>query len=149
MANSLKWALCGLAAVSLLAQAVRFEQANPPVSADIAPPPEIAKLLWRACYDCHSNETRWPWYAEVAPVSWLVAHDVAEGRKELNLSTWDAYETKKRRRKLKESAAEIAEGEMPPWYYKLVHGEARLTEAELATLRQWFESERDKLPQGG
>lgn len=149
MANVLKWVLFGLFASLLLAQAVRFPHTNPPISAEIGAPVEVAALLRRACYDCHSNETRWPWYGEVAPVSWLVAHDVDEGRREVNFSTWDTYAGKKLRRKLKECVEEIDEGEMPPWYYTLVHGEAKLTAEEVTTLRDWFTSQRDQVPEDG
>jgi inorganic triphosphatase YgiF len=148
MVNLLKWASFALLATVLLAQAIRFDHTNPPVSADISAPPEVVGPMQRACYDCHSNETRWPWYAEVAPVSWLVARDVDEGRREVNFSAWDTYATKKLRNKLKECAEEIDEGEMPPWYYTLVHSEARLSATEKAALRQWFASEREKLPKG-
>jgi len=147
MANFLRWAALVLLATFLLAQAIRFDHTNPAVTADLAAPPDVAGPLKRACYDCHSNETRWPWYSEVAPTSWLVAHDVEQGRREVNFSAWDTYAAKKLRNKLKECAEEIDEGEMPPWYYTLVHAEARLSDAEKAALRQWFASEREKLPQ--
>lgn len=81
-----------------------------------------------ACYDCHSNETRWPWYSYIAPFSWLIQNDVEEGRDELNFSTWDddgdsddLYET-------------IIEGTMPPTRYRFLHPAARLTDAEVEQL---------------
>src|SRR5262249_61506131 len=99
---------------------------NSAIKAERAAPAETAPLLRRACYDCHSRETAWPWYSRVAPVSWLVVHDVEEGRRELDFSAWDAYDAAQRAKKLRESADEIAEGEMPPWHYRLVHAAARL-----------------------
>jgi hypothetical protein len=137
----------GLVVVLLLlgAQAFRVERTNPPVRADVAAPADVHAILRRACYDCHSHETRWPWYAAVAPASWLVAHDVEEGREELNFSTWDAYAPGKKTKKLKETEEEVAEGDMPPWYYALVHPDAHLSDAERATLRAWTVWERTQL----
>jgi cytochrome c551/c552 len=123
------------------AQLVRPARDNPPVTGDVAAPPDVQGLLRRACYDCHSHKTVWPWYAGVAPISWLVAHDVAEGREKLDFSTWNAYAPGKRVKKLRESAKEIAEGEMPPWQYTLVHPEARLSDAERARLLAWIADE--------
>lgn len=129
--------LLGLAA----AQLVRPPRDNPPVTGDLAAPSDVQALLRRACYDCHSHETVWPWYAGVAPVSWLVAHDVDEGRRKLDFSTWTAYGPGKRAKKLRASAKELAEGEMPPWQYRLVHPEARLADAERAQLLAWIARE--------
>lgn len=92
---------------------------------------ETLALAERACFDCHSNETTWPWYSNVAPISWLVQHDVDEGREHLNFSTWgqggEGEESG-------EMAEVIAEGEMPPPVYLITHPEARLTNAEKQTL---------------
>ena len=103
----------------------------------MAAPAGVDALLRRACYNCHSHETVWPWYSHVAPVSWLLAHDVSEGRRELDFSTWTAYPPARKIRKLRKSADEVAKGKMPPWYYALVHPEARLTAAERAMLDAW------------
>jgi hypothetical protein len=137
----------GLLLIALLiaAQLIRIERTNPrvgpPVGRELVAPAEVHALLRRACYDCHSNETRWPWYARVAPASWLVAHDVDEGREELNFSTWEAYPPARRRKLLRETAEEVAEGKMPPWYYVLLHDEARLGPAERDALRAWTAAE--------
>lgn len=96
----------------------------------------------RSCYGCHSNETVWPWYSDIAPLSWLVAYDVHEGRDELNFSLWGTYNPERRQKKLKEIAETIAEGEMPPWYYIYpMHRDARLSEADRKALTQWIASE--------
>jgi hypothetical protein len=135
-----------LALVALvIAQAFRIDKTNPPVQQDVAAPPEVAAVLRRACYDCHSNETVWPWYSNVAPVSWLLAHDVHEGRRELNFSVWNAYDAKKQTKKLKETAEEVAEGEMPPWYYRVVHRDAGLSQADTKLLRTWTAEAKVKL----
>jgi hypothetical protein len=130
----------GLALVG--AQAVPVVRTNPPITGDVAAGAEVAAILRRACYDCHSNETVWPWYSRVAPASWLLAHDVREGRDELNFSTWSVYPAPKRVKKLKEIADEVAEGEMPPWSYVLLHGEARLDAPARDALRDWTAAER-------
>jgi hypothetical protein len=128
------------AGVLLAAQAFRIDRRNPPVEHEIAASVELRDLLRRACYDCHSNATVWPWYGGVAPASWLLAHDVREGRRKLNFSGWGTYGSARRAKALRESAEEVAEGEMPPWYYRLLHREARLTPEEVATLRAWAAS---------
>jgi hypothetical protein len=118
-------------------QLVPVDTRNPPVTGDVPTSPAVKAVLRRACYDCHSHETRWPWYGRVAPVSWLLARDVREGRAELNFSTWDQYGAQQQVKKLKESWEEVAEGEMPPWFYLPAHREARLSAEDRALLRQW------------
>ena len=127
------------------AQLVPVERTNPSVTSDVPAPPEVKALLRRACYNCHSHETVWPWYSAVAPVSWLVGHDVQEGRDELDFSAWDAYRPQKKIKKLKKSAEEIAEAEMPPWYYRVMHPESRLAAADQERLRAWTAEEIGKL----
>jgi hypothetical protein len=115
-------------------QLVPVSRTNPPVTAPVAAPPEVQALLKRACYDCHSHETVWPAQAYLAPVSWLVAHDVSEGREELNFSAWDRVDRKKIAEKLPK---EVGEGEMPPWLYVVAHPTARLSDAERKILSGW------------
>lgn len=135
-----RWiAVSGLSvlAVLIVIQFVPVDTSNPPVTADIPSSPEVKAVLRRACYDCHSNETRWPWYSRVAPASWLTARDVREGRAELNFSTWNEYSTQQRVKKIKESWEEVAEGEMPPWFYLPAHRDARLSAEDRVLLRDW------------
>jgi hypothetical protein len=115
-------------------QLVPVSRTNPPVTAAVDAPPEVQALLKRACYDCHSHETVWPVQAYLAPLSWLVAHDVSEGREELNFSAWDRVDHRKIAKKLPK---EVGEGEMPPWFYVVAHPGARLTDAERKTLSDW------------
>jgi hypothetical protein len=129
--------LLGLGVVLVLIQFVRPEQTNPPVTGDIAAPPEVAKVLRKSCYDCHSNETTWPWYSKVAPVSWLVTRDVNEGRKELNFSEWQSFADKRKDKKFEEIADEVGEGEMPMAIYLPMHPEAKLSDAEKTLLVEW------------
>jgi hypothetical protein len=135
-----KWiAVVGLALlIALVAiQFVPVQTSNPPVTGDVPTSPPVKTVLRRACYDCHSNETQWPWYSRIAPISWLLARDVREGRAELNFSTWNQYSTQQQVKKLKESWEEVAEGEMPPWFYVPAHRDARLSAQDRALLRQW------------
>ena len=137
-----------LAAALILAQWIPVERDNPPVTLDIPTSPEVKAILKRSCYDCHSNETIWPGYSAIAPISWFVVRDVHEGREELNFSTWDQYSAKERREKLHESWEEVDEGEMPPWFYTAVRREAKLSPSDRAALRAWsggaLQHERDQ-----
>lgn len=125
--------LLGLAAFFVLIQLVPFgrDHTNPPVTGEPAWDfPETKALFDRACADCHSHGTVWPWYASVAPVSWLVQHDVDEGREHFNVSAWGSQ----KKNKGDEAAEEVREGEMPPFVYLPTHPEARLTDGEKAAL---------------
>ena len=93
--------------------------------------PSTRELATRACYDCHSNETRWPWYSNVAPLSWVVQHHVSDGRKVLNFSEWQRPQEE-----ATESAETVLEGEMPLGSYTLLHTSARLSPAERRALAQ-------------
>jgi hypothetical protein len=126
-----------LAVLLILAQLVPIPRENPPVEEEPVMSAEVRAILVKACYDCHSNETRWPWYSRVAPMSWLVAYDVRKGREELNFSEWNRMAPKDRAEAREEVWEEVEEGEMPPWFYLPAHAEARLTPAEMALLREW------------
>ncbi len=105
-----------------------------------AAPAEVARLLKASCYDCHSNESKYPWYAYVAPVSFLTQNHIQEGRSKVNFSTWGNSSAHDQSEALEEIPETIAEGEMPLWDYKLMHPEAKLTEAEKRILIDWFNS---------
>jgi hypothetical protein len=91
-------------------------------------------VIDRSCRDCHTNDTTWPWYSHVAPVSWLLAHDVNEGRAELNFSEWAAYSPDKQRKLLKKSCDEVKEGEMPMSIYTVMHPAAKLSASDIDTM---------------
>ncbi len=135
----------GVAAIAIQFVPVRV-RSSAPVTADIVAPEDVKSILRRSCYDCHSNETVWPLYSRVAPVSWWIGHHVEEGRRELNFSTWDAYSEMKRSRKMVESHEQAADGEMPPRLYLTLHPTARLSPADIARLREWSESVNDINP---
>jgi Haem-binding domain len=133
----LKRILVGLVVVLVAMQFVPVDRSNPPVTGEIPAPPAVAPILKRACYDCHSNETRWPWYSHVAPVSFLVARDVHAGRRHMNFSTWTAYTTTKQTRAVKDIWEQVSKGEMPMSIYVPMHPGARLTDADKAALEAW------------
>jgi hypothetical protein len=127
----------GLLVVLVAIQFVPVARTNPAVTKPLVAPPEIESILRRSCYDCHSNETRWPWYAHVAPISWLVADDVEKGRKHLNLSAWGDYNSDKRSGKADEMAEQVEQGAMPLAQYLWMHSDAKLSPADVALLRKW------------
>jgi hypothetical protein len=135
--RALRLVLFGLLGALLLIQAVPVERSNPPLETEVPAPPDVRTVLRRSCYDCHSNETVWPWYSRIAPVSWLVAGDVKEGREKLNFSTWNRYSEAEKTKKMKKCWEEVEEGEMPPWYYLPAHRAAVLSSENRAILSRW------------
>jgi mono/diheme cytochrome c family protein len=118
----------GFAAIQLVPYG--RDHTNPPVGAEPQwDSPATRALVVRACFDCHSNETHWAWYSNVAPASWLIYHDVKEGREKLNFSTWGQQPEEAH-----ESAEQVRNGTMPPAYYLPFHPDAQLTDAERAAL---------------
>lgn len=119
-------------AILLVIIAIQFipygrDHINPPVVAEPAwDSPKTRELFFRACADCHSNETKWPFYSNIAPISWLVQHDVEEGRKHFNISMWGVQ----KKNEGDDSVEEVREGDMPPWFYVIPHPEAKFTENE-------------------
>jgi len=105
-----------------------------------SPPGEIASLLKVACYDCHSYQTEYPWYTNIAPVSWWIGHHIEEAREQLNFSVWGAYETGDQLELLHECAEEVGEGQMPLPSYTWMHGTAKLTDYQRNLLKNWFNS---------
>lgn len=128
-------------ALILGAVAIQFipygkDHTNPPIMSEVQwDSPRTQELFNRACADCHSNETKYPWYSNIAPVSWLVAHDIEEGREKMNVSMI-GVQTKN---KLKDAADEVKEGEMPIPPYLIAHPEARLSDAEKKELAEGLE----------
>lgn len=127
-----------LVVVILIAiQFVPVERSNPAVTMNVQAPADVQAVLRESCYDCHSNETSWPWYSKVAPLSWLVAHDVKEAREHINFSEWDTYSTKDQREIAEEVYEEVEEGKMPLGIYLIMHRDARLTDSDRASLKAW------------
>lgn len=131
----LRWVAIGFVALLLAIQLVPYgrDHDNPPVGAEPAwDSPRTRALARVACFDCHSNETEWPWYSNIAPISWWMQDHVDEGRAELNFSEWG------RPQETDEVAESIEEGEMPPGYYTLTHRSARLSAADEQALVDGF-----------
>jgi len=121
-------AALGVLVVSLVIQLVPYgrDHSNPPVTAEPTwDSPRTRELAVAACYDCHSNEVEWPWYSNVAPISWSTQRHVDDGREDLNFSEWDRPQEE-----ADEAVETIVDGEMPPLYYMLTHPDARLSDAE-------------------
>ena len=118
-------------------QFIPVEKTNPPVKSDLGAPDNIASILRASCYDCHSNETDWPWYSSVAPVSFLVAGDVVEGREHLNFSEWDNYSSKEQSELLAEMIEEIEKEAMPLTSYTFTHPNAKLDPYRINLLKEW------------
>jgi hypothetical protein len=111
--------------VGVAIQFIPVGRSNPPVEEEILTPPQVKTILKRACYDCHSHETKWPWYSQVAPASW---------------PTWNRYSPEKRKKFIKEIWEEVEEGEMPPWFYLPLHPEASLSAQDHRMLQDWTKS---------
>lgn len=148
MKKKLKWIAIGAVVVFAALQLFNPPHTNPPVKTDFIaaanPPASVATSIRAACYDCHSYETRWPFYSRVAPVSWLIASDVNEGRKHLNLSEWSS-DPARAAKNLDRMNEVVDYREMPPKKYTLIHADARLSEAQRKEVMDWTEAAADKL----
>jgi hypothetical protein len=133
-------ALAGLAVgVGIQFVPVKGLGVNPPERFQIDAPPEVQAILRRACMDCHSNETHWPFYTRLAPGSWLMARDVNKGRSRMNMSEWGDSDEEGRAIDKENAWEQIESGEMPPWFYILpFHLDARLSDADKALLKSWL-----------
>jgi hypothetical protein len=110
-----------------------------------SPPPQIAALLRDACYDCHSYETRWPWYGHIAPISWWLDSHVHDARDRLNFSEWPHGNSQKAARKWNSISDTVREGEMPLPSYARIHKAAQLTDEQRKLLADWAEGEAQRL----
>ena len=139
MSRRMKQGAIVLAAVFAAAQFVRPERATPPIDvsrtiqAQIGMASGLGAVLDRACSDCHSNKTVWPWYTQIAPVSWAMAYGVKEGRKAVNFSEWDKYQPEVQRTLLAASCQDARNSKMPG-PYTLLHPEMRLSSQDVATI---------------
>jgi hypothetical protein len=115
------------------------------IGAQEAVPAPVKQILERACYDCHSNRTVYPWYASVQPVAWWLNKHIAEGKGELNFSEFSAYDVKRAIHKLESVSDQVHDREMPLKSYLLMHREARLTDAERALVESWADELADRL----
>ena len=134
------WFGLSLVVVFLLLQLKQPDRTNPPVESAIDAPAEIAAILQRSCYDCHSHQTEWPWYSYVAPVSWWVGEHVEHARGDLNFSRWPVLDFEELEHMFHEIDEQIAKGEMPLKSYLILHPGARLSDEEKDALRRWAQS---------
>ena len=130
----------------ILIQFVPVDRSNPPVTGEVVAPDAVKEVLRNSCYDCHSNETRWPWYSRVAPVSWRVAENVKEGREHLNFSEWEALSVEDREEAKGDIWDEVEKGAMPLWDYLRMHPGAVLTETQTDVLRRWSQGQPQEFP---
>ena len=147
----LKWLLIVVVCLFVIAQFKRPARTNPPVDqaqaleAHTQMTPHVASILSRSCNDCHSNNTAWPWYTNVAPVSWFIADHVEDGRRHLNFSEWGKGDQRRRNKKLEEICEEVKDGAMPLSSYTPLHPHAKLTAEDVKALCDWTEAERARL----
>lgn len=112
-------------------------------------PENVQSILKRSCYDCHSSQTVWPWYSSIAPASWLVSDDVIKGRKKMNFSEWGKIPDAKKEARLTEVCEQTKSEEMPLPKYLILHGDAKLSQADKDILCKWTESEIKKFEESG
>jgi hypothetical protein len=149
----LKWTAIILVALFAALQFIRPARTNPPVDesrtiqAQAHIPPQVAAILDRSCNDCHSNLTRWPWYSNVAPVSWFLVNHVNTGRREMNLSDWAQYSQSEQESLMRRICREVKDGSMPLNSYLLMHGNAKLSSEDVKTLCDWANAESERLSQ--
>jgi hypothetical protein len=145
-----------LAAVFLIAQFVQPKRTNPPVvpsrslQAHVQVPSDVLPILNRACGDCHSSQTVWPWYSHLAPLSWIVVDDVNTGRSHINFQDWEAQESPKEAAEhLSLICKEVRDKGMPPFSYRLLHKDSRLSKQDMDTLCSWSQSVGAPMETGG
>ena len=134
----LGWLVAGL----LLIQFIRIDVPKPPQAKpgdEIQAPKEVMAILKRSCYDCHSNHTNWPWYSDIAPISFEVRTHVKNGRNWLNFSIWNQYDEEKKQ-KLYKGIAKSIDWKMPPPDYMWIHENARLSPEERKLVKEWATS---------
>jgi hypothetical protein len=151
MLKILRWSAVALIVILIGMQFVRPAKTNPAVDesrtlqANAQVPPEVESILKRACYDCHSHATTWPWYSDVAPVSWFVIDHVNHGRKHLNFSDWARYDRRDADQLLEGIYETAASRAMPLSSYLILHPEAKLSDADIKLLTDWARTERERL----
>jgi mono/diheme cytochrome c family protein len=147
----IKKAFSVLVAVFLIIQLIRPAKNLSPspgpqdITAKVAVPAEVQHVFAKACYDCHSDRTRYPWYAEVQPVGWWLASHIHDGKQHLNFSEFGAYNAKTADRRLKQVARNVDNREMPLPSYRWLHRDAILTDAEIKLIDDWVEAARSEI----
>jgi hypothetical protein len=150
MHSAVRWSAVIFFVAIVGAQAVRPPRTNPAVikaTATLLPhaPADVARIIDRSCRDCHSNETRWPWYSNVAPMSWVLINHVAHGRDHFNYSEWATYSEDDQDKLLGSVCSLTRKGRMPLPSYLWIHRDAVLSAADIDTLCAWSDKMRDAL----
>jgi len=147
----LKWIVIILACGFVVIQVFGPAKSNPPVDpsqtieARLHVTPQVAAIFDRSCNDCHSYKTRWPWYSNVAPVSWFVIGHVNEGRSMMNLSEWGHLDPDRQARKLQQMCEEVQDGAMPLRSYTPLHPGSKLSSEDVKALCDWANAERARI----
>jgi len=150
----LKWTAILLVVLFLGIQLMRPARSNPPVDesqtieARTQMTPQVKAIFERSCNDCHSNKTVWPWYTNVAPISWWIVGHINEARQLMNLSEWGKLDRDRQDRKLRQICDEVTDGGMPLPSYLPMHPKAKLSEQDKKTLCDWTAAEREQLSGG-
>lgn len=140
-----------LAAGFIIIQFFRPARTNPPVDpaksieATLQVSPQVAAIFDRSCSDCHSSKTIWPWYTNVAPVSWFLVNHVNDGRRAMNLSEWGSYDKDKQSRRLRDLCEQVQDSEMPLSTYTPLHPKAKLSADDKKTICDWANAERARI----
>ena len=143
--------LISLAVIFVLMQFFRIDRSNPQIEpaktleAVVSVPPDIQQILARSCNDCHTHKTVYPWYSNVAPVSWWMKYHIDDSKEHFNMSEFASYNPKQREHKLEEVCDEVRAGRMPLPSYLIMHGEAALAPTEVDAICAWTEAERKKI----
>ena len=151
MKKILRWALMAIAGGFIAVQFIRPPVNNAPAdpAADFIalnhPPQEVESVLRAGCYDCHSNETRYPWYAQVQPVGWWLNEHIVDAKGKLNFSEWGSYRVRRRYKKLEEMMTQVQKSEMPLPSYQLLHGDAKLSADQTKLFLEWIGAMRDTI----
>ena len=151
MRKLLKWTVIVLVVLFLGIQLMRPARSNPPVDesqtieARTQMTPQVKAIFERSCNDCHSNKTVWPWYTNVAPISWWIVGHINEARQLMNLSEWGKLDRDRQDRKLRQICDEVTDGGMPLPSYLPMHPKAKLSEQDKKTLCDWTAAERERL----
>ncbi|HKP47508.1 MAG TPA: heme-binding domain-containing protein [Pyrinomonadaceae bacterium] len=146
-----RWLLIILVGAFVIIQFIRPSRANPPVDpartieSQLQVPQPVTAIMDRSCNDCHSNKTVWPWYTNVAPVSWFIANHVNEARRDMNFSQWADYDKDKQSRRLRDICEQVSDGEMPLSTYTPLHAGSKLSGDQVKVLCDWANAERDRL----
>jgi hypothetical protein len=151
MKKIMKWTAILLFVAFVVIQFIRPEYSNPPINqsetleATTQVPENVSQIFGRSCNDCHTNKTIYPWYSQMAPISWQMADHIKDGRRHLNMSIWNTYDSDKKRKKLDEICDEITDGEMPISQYLWLHWNANLSSDEVKTICDWTKQEAGRL----